>query len=187
MAYRGETDPLKVEESALASELAALRRRERSVTRALDDVRAAIRTKHTLPLLEDVRIASPCSASWEDMTGDAQVRFCGKCAKNVYNLSEMTREEAEALLAKGEGTSMCVRLYKRADGTVITSDCPVGVRKKRVRRAVAVAAVTALGASALSALAASTTMGARERPRALQGDIAQAPSEWQGQPVMGAK
>ncbi len=99
MTYRGDTDPLKAKETALASELSSLRRRERDVARALDDARSELRRQRTvafsLPVLEDVRIASPCSASWEDMTGDARVRFCGKCAKNVYNLSEMTRDEAE--------------------------------------------------------------------------------------------
>ncbi len=146
MTYRGDTDPLKVEETALASELTSLQRREREVTRALDATRAKVRNGRAfaLPMLEDVRIASPCSASWEDMTGDARVRFCGKCAKNVYNLSEMTRDEGEALLAKNEG-EMCVRLYKRKDGTVITTDCPVGVKKKRVGRAVALAAAASSG------------------------------------------
>jgi hypothetical protein len=47
----------------------------------------------------------------------------------------MTRREAERLVANKEG-SMCVRFYKRADGTVITANCPVGLRriKRRVSR-----------------------------------------------------
>jgi hypothetical protein len=161
MAYRGETEPLKVKEAALASELASLRRRERDVTRALDDARAELRKARTLPLLEEVRIASPCSASWEEMTGDAQVRFCGKCAKNVYNLSEMTREEAEALLARNESSQgqVCVRLYKRKDGTVLTADCPVGVRKKRVRRILAATALTLGAGTTLTAAAGFMMMG----------------------------
>ena len=91
-------------------------------------------TKTTrLPVvLEDIRIAAPCSADWDDMAGDERVRFCGKCEKNVYNLSAMTREEGEALVRQKEGR-LCVRLYQRRDGTVITSDCPVGVRRRRLR------------------------------------------------------
>jgi hypothetical protein len=168
MAYRGDTDPLKIREAALASELSSLRRRERDVSRALDDARAALRRERSLPVLEDVRIASPCSASWEEMTGDARVRFCGKCAKNVYNLSEMTREEGEALLAANElnARSMCVRLYQRKDGTVLTTDCPVGMQKKRVRRVVAVAAAT-FGAGAMASVASVASMGSVARP----GDI----------------
>ncbi len=92
-------------------------------------------TKQTrrLPVvLEDIRIATPCSADWDDMVGDERVRFCGKCEKNVYNLSAMTRDEGEALVRAKEGR-LCVRLYQRKDGTVITSDCPVGVRRQRLR------------------------------------------------------
>ena len=41
--------------------------------------------------LEQIRVASPCHANWDEMTGTDQARFCGQCRKNVYNLSEMTR------------------------------------------------------------------------------------------------
>ena len=75
--------------------------------------------------LKDVRIASPCSADWDKMYGDDRKRFCGDCKLNVYNLSGMTREEAEGLIMRAEGR-LCVRFYKRRDGTVITQDCPVG-------------------------------------------------------------
>ena len=83
-------------------------------------------------VLESIRIAQPCSADWDDMSGDDRVRFCGKCEKNVYNLSAMSREEGEALVRDKEGR-LCVRLYQRADGTVITNDCPVGMERARFR------------------------------------------------------
>jgi hypothetical protein len=73
--------------------------------------------------LQNVRIASPCSANWEQMMGDDRVRFCAGCQMNVYNLSEMTRREAERLVASREGR-LCVRYYQRADGTVLTRNCP---------------------------------------------------------------
>ena len=86
-----------------------------------------------LPVLEDLRIATPCNADWDDMNGDERVRFCGKCEKNVYNLSAMTRADAEALVREKEGR-LCVRFYRRQDGTVLSADCPVGVQKKRLRQ-----------------------------------------------------
>jgi|SRR5581483_2922244 len=92
-------------------------------------------------MLENVKIARPCGADWEKMTGDDRVRFCNLCQLNVYNLSGMKREEAEALLAAKSG-KMCVRLYKRADGTVITEDCPIGLAA--VKRRVATVAASAL-------------------------------------------
>jgi hypothetical protein len=85
-----------------------------------------------LPILDDIRIASPCNADWDDMVGDERSRFCGKCEKNVYNLSALSRIEAETLVNSTEGR-MCVRFFERADGTILTADCPVGVEKKRLR------------------------------------------------------
>ena len=100
-------------------------------------------SKYNSPL-ENVRIASPCSADWNQMFGDDRKRFCGECKLNVYNLSGTSREEAEALLVNAEGR-LCVRLYKRNDGTVITTDCPVGWRAAKQRvKAVAAAAFSLL-------------------------------------------
>lgn len=74
-------------------------------------------------MLNDLLIASPCPNDWNRMVGDDQVRFCNDCQKHVYNLSEMTRQQAERLVRDFEG-HLCVSLYRRADGTVMTSDCP---------------------------------------------------------------
>ena len=76
--------------------------------------------------LEDIRIAKPCRADWNRMTGDERARFCGSCHKNVYDISQMTREQTYNLIAEKEG-NLCLRLHRRSDGTVITSDCPVGI------------------------------------------------------------
>ncbi len=75
--------------------------------------------------LNHIKIASPCPADWDEMRGNQQKRFCTHCQLNVYNLSEMTEREAENFLFESEGR-ICVRLYRRKDGTVITQDCPVG-------------------------------------------------------------
>ncbi len=73
-------------------------------------------------------IASPCPASWDEMKGDERVRFCDECELNVYNLSDMSEEEALKLVEEREGR-LCVRFYQREDGTVLTSDCPVGMER----------------------------------------------------------
>lgn len=90
--------------------------------------------KKETSILDRVRIASPCPANWEEMKGSDRARFCDLCHLHVYNISEMTRTQAEALIAGTEGR-LCVRLYKRADGAVMTQDCPVGLRAVRVRAA----------------------------------------------------
>ena len=78
--------------------------------------------------LDNIRVASPCSADWDAMYGDDRKRFCGDCKLNVYNLSGLTRAEAESLIMNAEGR-LCVRFYRRVDGTILTSDCPVGWAK----------------------------------------------------------
>lgn len=90
--------------------------------------------KFDIPL-NNIKIASPCPADWNAMVGDERKRYCGECKLNVYNLSGMTRREAENLLINSEGR-LCVRFYQRADGTVLTRDCPVGWQalKKRVSK-----------------------------------------------------
>src|SRR5262245_61583986 len=89
-------------------------------------------TKFTL---EQLRIASPCPASWDEMQGDDKARFCGLCQKHVYNFAAMTIEEGLALVREKEG-NLCGRLTRRRDGTVITQDCPVGwaARARQLRR-----------------------------------------------------
>jgi hypothetical protein len=88
--------------------------------------------KTPLELLNDIQIAAPCPAPWEDMRGDEQVRHCDQCDQLVYDLSTLTAREALDLIHEKEGR-LCVQLYRRKDGTVLTSDCPVGVRQN-VRR-----------------------------------------------------
>ena len=97
-------------------------------------------------LLSRVRVASACSASWDAMEGDERVRFCRLCNLNVYNLSALTKAEAESLVARTEGR-LCGRMFRRADGTILTKDCPVGLRAVRRRVSRAAAAVFATLAS----------------------------------------
>lgn len=92
--------------------------------------------------LEAIQVASPCDVSWDEMKGSDRVRFCGQCQKNVYNLSAMSRWEADELIEQREG-HLCVRLYKREDGTVLTEDCPVGLRAARRKVALLVGGVAA--------------------------------------------
>ena len=99
--------------------------------------------KLTSPL-DHIKIAAPCSADWDQMFSfeDKRVRFCSQCNLNVYNLSDMSRQEAEALINKTEGR-LCVRFYRRADGSILTQNCPVGL--KAIKRRVAWVAQVILG------------------------------------------
>lgn len=138
--------------------------------------------------LETVSIASPCTADWNAMSGDHQKRFCELCQLNVYNLSGMTQAAAEALIAESEGR-LCVRFFRRADGTLITQDCPVGLealhRRQLMKGLGKVAAVATIvtvaglfyvqSASATDSIQGNMTMGeaiAPSKVQATQGGIA---------------
>ena len=103
--------------------------------------------------LEEIRVATPCRADWSKMQGDDRSRFCGSCAKNVYNLSEMTRAEAETLVREKEG-QLCVRFFQRPDGTMLTTDCPVGTKTNRKSGRVSAALLTIFAAPFLMVSAA---------------------------------
>lgn len=124
--------------------------------------------------LDRIEIAAPCNASWEEMSGDERKRTCDLCHLNVYNISDMGTNEAESFLQQNvdSGNRVCVRLFRRHDGTIITDNCPVGLRKIRdsVRR------VYKMVASFVAVLLANSA-GARaqdashSRPRDVRGQV----------------
>ena len=73
-------------------------------------------------ILGDLRVAYPCEVNWDDMEGSERVRHCSTCRLHVYNLSNLTRQQAQNLVEGAEGR-LCVRFYRRADGSVMTQDC----------------------------------------------------------------
>lgn len=101
--------------------------------------------------INNLRVAKPCPTSWESMTGDERTRHCDLCSLNVYNISAMTEKEAQKLISEREGR-LCIRFYRRADGTVITKDCPVGLRavQKRVTRFAGATLAAVLGLFSIS-------------------------------------
>lgn len=127
MAYRDDVQALSDRHSALAREVSEAEAKRDEARRLLDAAEAKLR----LPILENVTMASPCKEDWAQMTGDARVRHCVRCDQNVYNLSDMTREEAEALIIAKEG-KLCARYFRRKqDGKILVKDCPVGAQRRR--------------------------------------------------------
>ncbi len=160
----------------------------------------------TADALNNLRIASPCNASWDDMEGDDRKRFCGDCALHVYNLAGLTSDEAMGLIERSEGRRLCLRMFKRADGTVVTRDCPkglAGVRRRAARVAVLAAGLLGVGSATAAAhiaapAASCPTPGAevswveripalRYLRAALTGDSGSSTGHWvlMGEPLMG--
>ena len=148
--------------------------------------------------LDNIRIASPCSADWEGMFGSDRKRFCGDCKLNVYNLSDMSRVEAERLILNSEGR-LCVRFFRRADGTILTKNCPVGWAAVKQRASRVATAVFSVIAGLFTGVLGFNLFNTKPEPRhqimgavAIQGDMAQPYYPVQGgidtaddQPVMG--
>ena len=72
-----------------------------------------------ITFLDSINVQSPCSESWNEMRGNEQIRFCSHCAKDVHNLSEMTRKRARKIVAASNG-NICVRYVRRPDGRIQT-------------------------------------------------------------------
>lgn len=97
--------------------------------------------------INSIRIAKPCSVPWESTTGDERIRRCGECKMNIYNTAAMNADEVRKLVENPK-ERLCLRLYRRADGTLMTADCPRGIRalRKRAARYAGAALAALLGA-----------------------------------------
>jgi hypothetical protein len=106
-------------------------------------------------------IANPCPVDWNKMTGNDQMRYCSECNKQVYNLSKMTRDRAEALVARFEGR-LCARIERGDDGAIMTEERSSDIQLiSRRASPVASAVVTAILSLSGSAVAA-TSLQANE-------------------------
>jgi hypothetical protein len=171
MSYRDDHDALSsyhdnltqalTDLEAKAAALAQVVSERDRVARELVRVRADLeqsRARRAAPIrLDELRVAAPCNVPWDAMKGDDRARDCAKCEKTVYNISSMTRAEAEDFLA-ARGATACVRFFRRTDGTIMTSDCPVGVKRRRRKLAIAAGALAGVaGAAGVAATMVSTT------------------------------
>jgi hypothetical protein len=59
---------------------------------------------------EKIEIMNPCSEDWNEMIGNDHFRFCSHCAKNVNDISKLTRKEAMRLVRQSNG-KLCIRYY----------------------------------------------------------------------------
>ncbi len=102
------------------------------------------------------------------MKGDDAMRHCSACDQQVYQLSNMSSEQVEDFLLsrKTRGLRTCVRFYQRADGTMLTSDCSVGKKRKRKKQV-----LSAFGAVAVSASAVGIGMRAQRDVASTQPDV----------------
>lgn len=78
--------------------------------------------------LVEFDVPLPCSVPWENMKGDDKSRLCQTCDHHVYNFSSMDAEEIAKVLNQNQ-EKVCIQLYKRNDGKVISAnDCKINLR-----------------------------------------------------------
>jgi hypothetical protein len=123
-----------------------------------------------VPLLARIRVATPCRADWTQMTGDERVRHCAQCKKDVFNLSDMTREQAERLIIEKNG-DLCARYYQRQDGTILLADCSVGLAQKKKTKVVAAGALALLAGTPVAAFSLRSKAHAPAEPQVRITDV----------------
>lgn len=108
-------------------------------------------------ILDHVRVASPCAESWDEMAGDNEVRWCSHCRRSVHNLTQLTRSQAESLVARSQGR-LCVRYEsRRDDSSMLFKERGFSVRGVGRR------ASLAAGAALAAFLGLSTSAGAQQK------------------------
>ena len=118
------------------------------------------------------------------MAGDDRVRRCGECELKVFNTAAMSTAEITELISRHQGR-LCIRLYRRADGTLLTKDCPTGLRayRKRMGRIAASAAAAVLGLFSVSYGQRQTCEGAIDASKTVK--IKRADKQTAGSTVKG--
>ncbi|HSS18503.1 MAG TPA: ankyrin repeat domain-containing protein [Pyrinomonadaceae bacterium] len=81
--------------------------------------------------LNNITIPSPCTADWNSMIGNDQVRFCQHCKLNVHDLSAISRNQAERLVAKSNGR-LCIRYVRDPLGRLV--NLPATQKLHRISR-----------------------------------------------------
>jgi hypothetical protein len=83
-------------------------------------------------LVRVLRIAEPCPAAWDEMSGTAAQRRCSHCSKTVHHLSAMDPATVVDLLATATPGGICVRVRCDRQGLVL-HDAPTEPRAAQPR------------------------------------------------------
>ena len=70
-------------------------------------------------LLENVSVETPCSADWNEMMGNEEVRHCHQCQRNIHNISEMPKRRALKVLNQKDEI-VCISYFKDEKNKIIT-------------------------------------------------------------------
>ena len=100
-----------------------------------------------------MKLKHSCDLNWSDLNGASNTRrHCTHCSRDVFNISAMTRQQAEQLIEEHQERGLCVR-FARRDGRIVHHGDPrEQLRRQRtgVRHLLAVALMGQAGFLALS-------------------------------------
>ncbi len=99
---------------------------------------------------EPIRIAEPCSATWEAMQGDARMRHCAECDRDVHNTAALTPRQIEELLS-GAGALPCLRVAHFADGSMLVAEEARSLPRFGTLAGAAMTALVSISAASVSA------------------------------------
>ena len=75
-------------------------------------------THQPLPPESPLRIKTPCPKTWDQLTGGESKRYCSECSLHVHNAAQLTRDEAQALVANADAR-VCMRMELDLSGAPI--------------------------------------------------------------------
>jgi len=126
-------------------------------------------------------IQSPCSKSWEEMTGGDAERHCGMCDRQVFDFRRMTPRQIATRIQATSG-HLCARLTRGADGRLLTLEPPFEPMAPSTWTAHRASPVAAAVVSTLLGLGAATAKPLPETPPVAAGS-----SDGDRAPAPGAK
>jgi len=95
----------------------------------------------------DIEIPSPCARAWDEMDAErganGAARFCNQCQEDVYDISSMTRREAQAFMEKHRW-QVCVNYEVDEEGKIIYAPEPPSRWARQLEGALRLAAAAAL-------------------------------------------
>ncbi len=117
-----------------------------------------------------LQVTAPCTANWEQMSGNRQKRFCAECDKHVFDFAQMTARQVTAVVEAHQG-NLCARLTRLPDGSLLTLETPpVQISNRRSSPLLNATIAALLGisvpATALNAILASTSYAVSSNPEA---------------------
>jgi len=140
--------------------------------------------------MTDLRIASPCHASWEGMTPNDGGRHCARCAKTVVDVTAMAPSAGRAFVQRelperlARGERVCVRAHVDRAGRLLRPDLRRRLLTNGLAAVLAMTIAGCTGDGPTPGTSTAPTPAPSAQPLALPGEVS-APLTGSPSPMMG--